>query len=88
MSGGAIRLGDKHSGGGKMIEGNGIPVNNVPQCVLGDKALCPTHKGTFPLVSGGDGSAVVNGQPLVFEPARLACGCSVVSSCGGQYARG
>ncbi|EJQ9336300.1 PAAR domain-containing protein [Salmonella enterica] len=68
-----------------MIEASGFPVNGKPQCLLGDKAICPAHKGTFPLVSGGDGTAIHNGRPMVFEPAQLACGCSVLSSCAGQY---
>ncbi|BAQ81808.1 PAAR domain-containing protein [Pseudomonas sp. St29] len=84
---GAIRLGDNHSGGGSMIEASGIPVNGIAQCLLGDKASCPTHLGSYALVSGGDGSAIHNGRPMVFEPATLACGCSVSSSCTGQYAK-
>ncbi|MFK1554697.1 PAAR domain-containing protein [Pseudomonas aeruginosa] len=87
MMGGAIRLGDSHSGGGTMIEASGFPVDGRPQCLLGDHAQCPAHKGKFPLISGGDGSAVMNGRPLVFEPAQLACGCAVYSSCAGQYNR-
>lgn len=88
MSGdGAIRLGDAHSGGGKMMEASGFPVNGIAQCLLGDNAICPKHKGIFPLVSGGDGSAIHNGTPMVFEPATLACGCSVSSSCSGRYER-
>jgi uncharacterized Zn-binding protein involved in type VI secretion len=87
MSNGAIRLGDKHSGGGVMTQASGLPVNDIKQCVLGDVAICPTHQGSFPLVSGGDGSATFNGRPLVFEPAQLACGCSVSSSCAQSYAR-
>lgn len=85
--GGAIRLGDSHSGGGTMIEASGFPVDGRPQCLLGDHAQCPAHKGKFPLISGGDGAAVMNGRPLVFEPAQLACGCAVYSSCAGQYNR-
>ncbi|WP_081478085.1 PAAR domain-containing protein [Achromobacter arsenitoxydans] len=85
MSNGAIRQGDKHSGGGSMIEASGFPVNGRPQCLLGDHANCPTHKGTFRLVSGGDASALHNGRAMVFEPARLACGCEVFSSCAGQF---
>ncbi|MGV8401402.1 PAAR domain-containing protein [Pseudomonas aeruginosa] len=85
MPGGAIRLGDPHSGGGHMIEASGFPVNGKPQCLLGDKAICPTHKGTFPLVSGGDETAIHNGRPMVFEPANLSCGCQVSSSCSAQY---
>ncbi|WP_423762280.1 PAAR domain-containing protein [Burkholderia sp. NLJ2] len=87
MSKGAIRLGDQHSGGGSMIEASGFPVNGRPQCLLGDKAVCQTHNGTFPLVSGGNESVVHNGRPMVFEPARLACGCLVTSTCTGKYAR-
>jgi len=72
---GAIRLGDQHSGGGTMKEASGFPVNGRPQCLLGDHADCPTHRGLYPLVSGGDSLATQNGRPLVFEPAQLACGC-------------
>lgn len=85
--GGAIRLGDSHTGGGAMIEASGFPVNGKPQCLLGDRAQCPTHKGKFPLVSGGDGAAIMDGRALVFEPAQLACGCAAYSSCTGQYDR-
>lgn len=86
MSGrGAIRLGDSHSGGGTMIEASGFPVDGIPQCLLGDKAQCPKCKGTYPLVSGGDGTAIQNGRPMVFEPAQLACGCTVSSSCAEHY---
>lgn len=87
MAGGAIRLGDNHTGGGTMIEASGFPVNSKPQCLLGDHAQCTTHKGKFPLVSGGDGSAIQNGRSMIFEPAQLACGCAVHSSCAGQYDR-
>lgn len=87
MAYGAIRLGDRHSGGGTMIEATGFPVDGVPQCLMGDKAECPTHNGTFPLVSGGDQFALFDGRPLVFEPAQLACGCYVMSSCTGRYAK-
>lgn len=87
MSGGAIRLGDRHSGGGVMVEASGFPVNDIRQCVLGDMAICPKHDGKFPLVSGGDASAAIDGRPLVFEPAALECGCSICSSCADGYAR-
>jgi uncharacterized Zn-binding protein involved in type VI secretion len=87
MSNGAIRWGDKHSGGGTMVQASGLPVNDIKQCLLGDMAVCPMHEGMFPLISGGGGSAVFNGKPLIFEPAKLACGCSVFSSCAGSYVR-
>lgn len=70
-----------------MIEASGFPVNGKPECLIGDKANCPTHKGIFPLVSGSDESAIHNGRLMVFEPAELACGRSVNSSCSEQYAK-
>ncbi|WP_404824780.1 PAAR domain-containing protein [Burkholderia cepacia] len=87
MSHGAIRFGDRHTGGGTMLEASGFPVNGIRQCLLGDKAECPTHNGMFPLVSGGDHDVLCNGRPLIFEPAQLACGCRVLSSCDGQYGK-
>ena len=84
---GAIRKGDPHSGGGRMGEGSGVLVNGRQQCVLGDRAPCALHGGTFALVSGGDGSALFNGISLVFEPAELACGCKVSSTCSEPYAK-
>lgn len=86
--GGAIRLGDSHSGGGMMIEASGFPVDGKAQCLLGDHARCDRHNERFPLVSGGDDGAVMNGRPMVFEPALLACGCAVYSSCTERYDRG
>lgn len=84
---GAIRLGDSHTGGGQMIEASGVPIDGIAQCVLGDQADCATHGGKFALVSTGDSGALFNGTPLVFEPARLECGCQVSSTCVGRYAR-
>ncbi|MHC9238690.1 PAAR domain-containing protein [Pseudomonas aeruginosa] len=87
MARGAIRLGDGHSGGGRMIEASGMLVNGRRQCLLGDKAECLLHAGIFPLVSGGEGSAQHDRRPMVFEPAHLACGCQVFSSCAAACSR-
>ncbi|MBV4504781.1 PAAR domain-containing protein [Pseudomonas sp. BW13M1] len=84
---GAIRKGDRHSGGGRMIEGRGVLIDGVPQCVLGDRAACALHGGEFALVSSADNTVLFNDIPLVFEPAQLACGCSVLSSCRPSNAR-
>lgn len=80
MSGrGAIRLGDSHSGGGTMIEASGFPVDGIPQCLLGDKAQCPKCKGTYPLVSGGDGTTIQNGPHGVrARAARLRLHCLII----------
>ncbi|MFO3724672.1 PAAR domain-containing protein [Pseudomonas sp. HLMP] len=85
---GAIRKGDSHSGGGQMTEGNGVLIDGRRQCVLGDRAQCALHGGPFALVSSGDNSVLFNGTPLAFEPAELACGCRVSSSCAAGHAKG
>lgn len=84
---GGIRLGDSHSGGGSMVEASGFPVNGINLCVIGDRGYCPTHSGTFPLVSTGNPFGfTLDGRPVVYEPAKLACGCSVISSCRDFFA--
>lgn len=84
---GGIRLGDSHTGGGVMVEASGFPVGGKNQCRIGDQAFCPTHNGSFPLVSGGNADFMVMGRMAVFEPAKLACGCTVISSCREFFAR-
>ncbi|MGC7841177.1 PAAR domain-containing protein [Pseudomonas wayambapalatensis] len=84
---GAIRMDDVHAGGGRMIEASGMLINGRAQCVLGDRAECPLHNGVFALVSGGEDSIKSNGRPLMFEPAKLDCGCQVRSSCSAGYAK-
>lgn len=84
---GGIRLGDSHTGGGTMLEASGFPVDGINLCVIGDRGYCPTHNGSFPLVSTGNPFGfTLNGRPAVYEPAKLACGCSVISSCRDFFA--
>lgn len=84
---GGIRLGDSHTGGGTMLEASGFPVNGINLCVIGDRGYCPTHNGTFPLVSTGNPFGfTLNGRRAAYEPAKVACGCSVISSCRDFFA--
>lgn len=84
---GGIRLGDSHTGGGTMLEASGFPVNGINLCLIGDHGFCPTHNGSFPLVSTGNPFGFsVNGRQAVYEPAKLACGCSAISSCREFFA--
>ena len=71
---GAIRQGDSHTGGGVMLEASGFPIIDKNHCLMGDRAFCPTHGGSFPLVSGGAPDFMVMGRMAVYEPAKLACG--------------
>lgn len=47
---------------------------------FGDKATCPTHKGTFPIVGGCDPTTIIDGQPVALHGATLSCGCQVLAT--------
>ena len=84
---GAIRLGDSHTGVGVMLEASGFPLTDKKHCLLGDRAFCPTHGGSFALVSGGNPDFMVVGRMAAIEPAKLACGCTVISTCREYFAK-
>lgn len=74
-----IVLGDKHSGGGSVI--NGSPhtdIDGKPIARVGDKAVCPRHKGIFPIITG-DNTLIIDGQAVARHGDKLACGCSLIS---------
>jgi hypothetical protein len=70
-----------------MLEASGLPVKGKRLCLIGDRGFCQTHNGAFALVGGGDPNYIFNGRMAVFEPATLACGCTVISSCRDFFAR-
>ena len=74
-----IVLGDKHSGGGSVI--NGSPhtdIDGKPIARVGDKAVCPRHKGIFPIITG-DNTLIIDGEAVARHGDKLACGCSLIS---------
>lgn len=74
-----IVLGDKHSGGGSVI--NGSPhtdIDGKPIARVGDKAVCPRHKGIFPIITG-DNTLIIDGQAVARHGDKFACGCSLIS---------
>ncbi|MBU8977321.1 DUF2235 domain-containing protein [Lysobacter sp. MMG2] len=86
---GLIRLGDPVEGGGKMLQASGGPlliVDGVPVVLEGDLGWCDTHQGQYP-IGDGDPQRSVNGRGVVFDRARLACGCCVLSSVNYQWGR-
>jgi hypothetical protein len=70
-----------------MLEASGFPIIDKNHCLMGDRAFCPTHGGSFPLVSGGAPDFMVMGRMAVYEPAKLACGCTVIFTCREVFAR-
>ena len=74
-----IVLGDKHSGGGSVINGSpNTDIDGKPIARVGDKAICPRHKGIFPIITG-DNTLIIDGQAVARHGDKLACGCSLIS---------
>jgi uncharacterized Zn-binding protein involved in type VI secretion len=82
MPGPLIRLGDKTSHGGTVLEASqhsdsgGIGIARV-----GDKASCPMH-GNSPIVSG-DATFIVDGKPAARHGDKTGCGAVLIA---GQQA--
>lgn len=75
-----IVVGDPTSSGGRVVSGSSATdIDGKPVARVGDKAVCPQHKGAFPIVTG-DASLIVDGSPVARHGDRLACGCQVLSA--------
>ncbi len=79
MAGPLIRLGDKTSHGGAVLEASqhsdsgGIGIARV-----GDKVSCPKH-GNGTIVSG-DMTMIVDGKPAARHGDKTACGATLIAS--------
>ena len=74
-----VVLGDSTSSGGTVISGSPFTdVDGKPVARVNDKATCPQHKGTFPIVDG-DSTTIIDGHPVALHGSKLACGCSVLA---------
>lgn len=75
-----IRLGDRTSHGGVVLEGNGhVKINGQPAAALGDNTYCPLCKGDFPISEALLHSSI-GGRGTVVEGMRTACGASLIAS--------
>ena len=82
MPGPVIRLGDKTSHGGAVLEASphsdsaGIAIAR-----LGDKVSCPKHgNGT---IASGDQTMIVDGKPAARDGDKTSCGATLIA---GQQA--
>jgi uncharacterized Zn-binding protein involved in type VI secretion len=79
MAGPFIRLGDKTTHGGVVIEASppsdsfGIPIAR-----MGDKTSCPVH-GVVPIATG-DPTLIVDGKPVARNGDLTACGAVLICS--------
>jgi uncharacterized Zn-binding protein involved in type VI secretion len=78
MSGPLIRLGDKTSHGGTVVEASGhSDIAGTGIARLGDKTVCPKH-GSSPIVSG-DGTLIIDGKPAARNGDKTACGATLIA---------
>ena len=78
MAGPLIRLGDKTSHGGTVVEASPhSDIAGVGIARLGDKTVCPKH-GNAPIVSG-DSTLIVDGKPAARDGDKTACGATLIA---------
>ena len=78
MAGALIRLGDKTSHGGSVIEASShSDIDGVPIARMGDKTVCPKH-GPNPIASG-DSTLIVDGKPAARHGDKTACGATLIA---------
>lgn len=74
-----IVLGDSTSSGGQVVSGSPFTdIDGKPVARVNDKATCPKHKGTFPIVDG-DPTTIIDGEAVALHGSSLACGCKVLA---------
>jgi len=82
MAGPVIRLGDKTSHGGTVVEASAMSDSGgIGIARLGDMTACPLH-GAVPIVTG-DMSWIVDGKPVARHGDKTGCGATLVA---GQQA--
>ena len=78
--------GDATSSGGQVITGSPFTdIDGKPVARVNDKATCPTHKGTFPIVDG-DPTTIIDGEAVALHGSSLSCGCKVIAAQLGTVA--
>lgn len=76
---GVIRIGDKTTHGGTVIEGSSevLFMGKEVACIL-DKVSCPLHGQTF--IAEGDEGSKINGRAIALHGHHCGCGCTLITS--------
>jgi uncharacterized Zn-binding protein involved in type VI secretion len=78
MAGEIIRMGDKTSHGGVVLEGSQTDIcMGKPIAYIGHKTQCPQCKGTFPIVEGVM-TTTLYGKGVAVAGMKTACGAVLV----------
>jgi uncharacterized Zn-binding protein involved in type VI secretion len=78
MSGPLIRLGDKTSHGGSVVEASQhSDSGGIAIARLGDKTSCPIHgSGT---IASGDTTMIVDGKAVARHGDKTSCGATLIA---------
>ncbi|MGZ8293760.1 MAG: PAAR domain-containing protein [Telluria sp.] len=84
MAGPLIRLGDKTSHGGVVIEASShSDSGGIPIARMGDKTSCPIPGHGVTPIASGDSTMNVDGRPVARHGDMTACGAVLIA---GQQA--
>ncbi|QYF94760.1 PAAR domain-containing protein [Massilia sp. PAMC28688] len=79
MAGEIIRMGDKTSHGGTVLEGSQTDIcMGKPIAYIGHKTQCPQCKGTYPIVEGVM-TTTLYGKGVAVAGMKTACGAVLVA---------
>ena len=77
MPGPLIRLGDKTSHGGTVLEASQFSdIDGVGIARMGDKASCPIHGDST--IASGDMTFIVDGKPAARQGDKTGCGADLI----------
>lgn len=80
MAGEIIRLGDKTSHGGDVIEGSHTDIcMGKPIAYVGHKTYCPKCRGNFPIVEGVM-TTTFYGKGVAIAGMKTSCGATLIAS--------
>jgi uncharacterized Zn-binding protein involved in type VI secretion len=78
MAGPLIRLGDKTSHGGTVVEASlTSDIGGIGIARVGDKVTCPVHGDQ--VIASGDVTMVVDGKPAARHGDRAGCGATLIA---------
>jgi uncharacterized Zn-binding protein involved in type VI secretion len=78
MAGALIRLGDKTSHNGVVLEASQLSDSGgVPIARMGDKVSCPRCGDNT--IASGDATMIVDGKPVARHGDKTACGATLVA---------
>ncbi|NUT78859.1 PAAR domain-containing protein [Pseudomonas sp. C1C7] len=78
---GIIRIGDKTTGGGRVLSGSSnMKFGDIGVAREGDPVRCPVPGHGHTVIAEGNPAFCDNGVPVAFDGHRCACGCTLISS--------